>query len=128
MSKCEFNSIADNINLFMELKGYSQKQLACFVGITESAMSRYLKGNREPKISVIKRIAEVLDIPIDRLCDRSKNVIELPCRCDNCKHSKKTNIEYVYVCSVDTHYAGKRLVEFDNFCKYAEPKDVIDNE
>ena len=124
MSKCECNSIANNINHFMQVKGYSQKQLAYSIDITESAMSRYLNGEREPKISVIKRIAKVLDVPIDRLCDRFKDVIELPCRCVNCEHSKKTNIEYVYVCSVDTYYTGERLVEFDDFCKYAKLKEM----
>jgi hypothetical protein len=58
---------------------------------------------------------------------KSKSLfVELPCRCKDCKHSKQTYIEYdeVFECHADTHYTGIRLVEADDFCKYAELKEM----
>jgi hypothetical protein len=62
-------------------------------------------------------------------CDHFKSkslFVELPCRCKDCKHSKQPYIEYddVFECHADTHYTGIRLVEADDFCKYAELKEM----
>ena len=58
---------------------------------------------------------------------KSKSLfVELPRRCKDCKHSKQPYIEYdeVFECHADTHYTGIRLVEADDFCKYAEMKEM----
>ena len=58
---------------------------------------------------------------------KSKSLfVELPCRCKDCKHSKQPYCEYdeVFECHADTHYTGIRLVEADDFCKYAELKEM----
>jgi transcriptional regulator with XRE-family HTH domain len=44
----------------MEQQGFTQRELAGMVGVTESAMSRYLKDEREPKLDVIANLATAL--------------------------------------------------------------------
>lgn len=45
----------------------TQKELANRVGITEASMSRYIRGNRTPKGTVISNIANVLHTTTDYL-------------------------------------------------------------
>ena len=40
-------------------RGISRKELADLVGVTERAIEYYEKGKREPKASILKKIAEV---------------------------------------------------------------------
>lgn len=79
-------TIAKNISYYMQLKNLKQKELADLVGITESAISRYLQGNREPKVTVLSKIADVLDVTIDMLyeCEKWKS-----CKCEMPKNWEK---------------------------------------
>lgn len=60
-------NIGVRISNLMKKSGYTQKELAAMVGVTESAMSRYLKGDREPKIEVIANLATALNTTSDYL-------------------------------------------------------------
>jgi len=51
-------------------RGYSQKGLAKKCGISESSLSRYIKGSRIPSADILCRIADVLDVSVDFLLDR----------------------------------------------------------
>lgn len=57
--------IGKKILRIMKEKGMSQKQLATASGITEAAISKYISGEREPRIIFLKRIADALDVPAD---------------------------------------------------------------
>jgi len=46
---------------------YTQRELAKMVGVTESAMSQYLSGDREPKIGIVANLATALDTTSDYL-------------------------------------------------------------
>ena len=59
--------IGDRILSLLKQSGYSQKELASMVGVTEAAMSRYLKNEREPKIEVVANLATALNTTIDYL-------------------------------------------------------------
>lgn len=59
--------MSDRIVTLMKKKGYSQKEFACLIGVTESAMSRYLNNGREPKLEVVRRMANVLNTTTDFL-------------------------------------------------------------
>ena len=59
--------IGDNIKRFMKENGYTQKELAMRSGCTESAISRYAKNQREPRISVLKNLAIALGVTVDEL-------------------------------------------------------------
>lgn len=66
-------------------------------------------------------------------CDHYKSkslFVELPCRCKDCKHARPLGVIgcEVYICSVDTHYSLEILVEDDDFCKYAELKEEVEQD
>lgn len=51
----------------LKKKGYTQKELAAMVGVTEAAMSKYLKGDRTPRPEIIANLATALDTTSDYL-------------------------------------------------------------
>ena len=64
---CTMTKIGDRILSLLKQSGYSQKELASMVGVTEAAMSRYLKNEREPKIEVVANLATALNTTVDYL-------------------------------------------------------------
>ena len=60
-------SMGERIGALMKECGYAQKELALLVGVTESAMSRYLNDEREPKAEVIANLATALHTTSDYL-------------------------------------------------------------
>ena len=59
-------------------RGYTQKQLAGFLGVTEQAVSKYERGNSYPDIAVLSGIAEVLDCSLDYLLQHEPGKRNLP--------------------------------------------------
>ena len=59
------------INLGLRLRcalgdtGVSQRELARLTGITEVTLSRYVNGNRTPKATTLKKIADALGVGLD---------------------------------------------------------------
>lgn len=51
----------------------SQRELAIRIGVTEAAISRYVNGEREPKLDVISNMATVLHTTTDFLLGREDN-------------------------------------------------------
>ena len=50
-------------------KGIPQKEIADYLGITIASYSLYERGNREPNIAMLKRIARYYMISLDDLLD-----------------------------------------------------------
>ena len=50
-------------------KGISQKEIAEHLGIPVAASSLYERGTREPKIAILRKIAEYYDVSIDDLLE-----------------------------------------------------------
>ncbi|MBQ9046674.1 MAG: helix-turn-helix transcriptional regulator [Solobacterium sp.] len=59
----------EKVKKAMTEKGMNQKELAKYSGITEPSVSRYLKGERTPRIDIITNFAKVLDLDINELLD-----------------------------------------------------------
>lgn len=59
--------MGERILRLMRENEYTQKELARMVGVTESAMSRYLNNEREPKAEVIANLATALNTTSDYL-------------------------------------------------------------
>lgn len=51
----------------ISLAGLTQKQLAEKAGITEAAVSHYLKGDRTPRAAVVSKMADVLGCTLEFL-------------------------------------------------------------
>ena len=48
-------------------RGFSHAELADLVGIAQSSLARYERGEMQPTIEVVKKIADVLNVSIDEL-------------------------------------------------------------
>lgn len=56
----------------MDANGINQKQLSALSGITESSVSRYLKGNQRPRIDVLVNFAKALNVKVDYLLEEEE--------------------------------------------------------
>ena len=61
------SAFSEKIVFLMNKNRLSQKELAQAVGVTESAISYYIKGTRSPRGEVVKKIAEALETTTDFL-------------------------------------------------------------
>ena len=57
----------DIIVELMKQEGLSQKELAEKINVTEASMSRYIKGERIPRIDVLVKLANVFNVSIEYL-------------------------------------------------------------
>ena len=64
--------IGDRISLLLRKTGYTQKEFALMCGVTEAAMCRYLKNEREPKIEVVANMATALNTTVEYLISGKK--------------------------------------------------------
>lgn len=63
---------SDIIKMMIDNSGLSQRDLAKKIGVTEASISRYVKGDREPKFETIVKIARACKckLYIERLDNR----------------------------------------------------------
>ncbi len=61
------SKLSEKLITLLNKKKLTQKQAAISIGITEAAMSRYLRGLREPKINVLVSLAQFLEVSVDYL-------------------------------------------------------------
>ncbi|MBQ8433195.1 MAG: helix-turn-helix transcriptional regulator [Clostridia bacterium] len=66
------NTLGERIAKLLDEKHISQKDLASMIGVTESALSRYINNEREPKIEVLANLATALDTTVDYLTTGKK--------------------------------------------------------
>lgn len=64
--------IGERLLVLLKEKHITQKDLAAMVGVSESALSRYIKNEREPKIEVLANLATALDTTVDYLVTGNK--------------------------------------------------------
>jgi len=62
----------DQLQRAISLAGLTQKQLAEKAGITEAAVSHYLKGDRTPRAAVVSKLADVLGCSLEFLLGAKK--------------------------------------------------------
>lgn len=70
----------EKISDLMKKEGISQRDLAKKIQINESAMSRYLSGERTPRIDIATKLARYFGISVEELLDeqtKDENFIEL---------------------------------------------------
>ena len=63
--------------LMMKQKDMTQRELAGISGVTEAAMSRYLRGERQPRAEVVANMATALGVTSDYLLGREEDKSEL---------------------------------------------------
>jgi len=61
------SKLGENILERAKQLSLSQKEIATLIGVTDTTMSRYINGTREPKIEVLSNLATVLKTTVDEL-------------------------------------------------------------
>ena len=61
------SSIGGRIQHLLDYRGMTQRELAEKAGITEAAVSRYLKDERTPRAITVASIAKALEVPVSEI-------------------------------------------------------------
>lgn len=72
----DMSVFSERFTALMKQNEINQKQLAQMAGVTESAMSYYVKGERTPRSDVLTRIAKALETTTDYLLGTSDTVFD----------------------------------------------------
>lgn len=67
-------TIGENIRLHRKEKGITQKKLAELVSLNEVTIRGYEAGKYKPKIENLKKIADVLCVPLEALDENFRNI------------------------------------------------------
>ena len=63
-----------NLKKIAKARNKSLTSLAVELGISQEAISQYISGKIKPKLSIIIRMAQILNVSVDYLLDLSDNV------------------------------------------------------
>ena len=61
------HEIGERLAFYLEREGMSQRELAKRAGVTEAAVSRYVKGTREPRAITVAALAKGLGVTVNDL-------------------------------------------------------------
>lgn len=67
MGSKENGTMGERLQELLRISGYTQKELAEMAGVTEAAISHYIRGGREPRIEVVANLATALNTTTDYL-------------------------------------------------------------
>lgn len=70
------NNFSKKLKKIMFEKGFTQKDLAEKLGVSQAFISSWQVGKRNPKFSSIKKISEALNIPVDYFFENSDDKSE----------------------------------------------------
>ena len=62
--------ISENLKMLMKEQDLKQQALAEEIGISQSAISSWLSGKKEPSIESLWKLADFFDVSIDELVGR----------------------------------------------------------
>lgn len=71
-------NLAGNLQRLMENRGINQSDLARLTGEPVMTISRAFRGENMPRASVLARIAEAMDVSIDRLLGKPPEFSQSP--------------------------------------------------
>ena len=64
----------EKVRVLMENKNMTQKDLSLKSGITESSISRYLRGNKHPRMDILVNLAKALEVETNYLLDDNEKL------------------------------------------------------
>jgi transcriptional regulator with XRE-family HTH domain len=62
-----FKDLISNISELLQERGWSQRKLAEYTGLTPGAISYYLNGKTAPQLDAMLKIANAFGVPVSRL-------------------------------------------------------------
>lgn len=68
----EQESFIKKLSILLEEKNITQRELAEKINVTEVTISRYLSGERSPRIEIVSKIAEFFGVSIDFLLGKEE--------------------------------------------------------
>lgn len=68
--------ISNNLKLLRENSGYTQKQIAEYLGINRSAYANYESGDRTAPLSVLESVAKLFGVDLSLLFADDENSIQ----------------------------------------------------
>jgi len=71
----EVSNFPQRLTALLAERSMTQLELAARIGVTRAAMSRYVNGEREPRLVTLARIAEELDVNVDELISPKSNSV-----------------------------------------------------
>ena len=74
------SNFSQRLTALLAERNMTQLELAARVGVTRAAMSRYVSGEREPRLVTLVRIAEELDVNVDELISPESNSVRTALR------------------------------------------------
>lgn len=66
------SGFSDKLRTYRKNAGMSQAELASKVGISKSAVSMYERGNREPEIELLEKLADCFGVSVSALIGREE--------------------------------------------------------
>lgn len=60
-------NVKRNLGYYLSLRGMSQKNLADALGVTQAAVTNWIKGKNSPGIETVAQICTILDISVSDL-------------------------------------------------------------
>lgn len=76
----EASNFSQRLTALLAARGMTQLELAARIGVTRAAMSRYVSGEREPRLVTLVRIAEELEVNVDELILSEPNAVQTALR------------------------------------------------
>ena len=67
----EQDSFIKKLSILLEENNTTQRELAEKINVTEVTISRYLSGERSPRIDIVNKIAEFFKVSVDYLLGRT---------------------------------------------------------
>ena len=64
-----FMNFAQKLQILRMSKGYSQKEMAEFVNVTQPTIWAYESGRAKPHLNTLKQLARALNVSVDDLAD-----------------------------------------------------------
>ena len=113
MNEKEKICIGERLKNLRESSGKTQKQIADYLEITSASYCYYEKGQREPSLNIITRLAEYFRVPIDFLVTGKMNFTDRTGlseeAIDRLKDMNETN--------EDVANCADKLISSDQFCQ-----------
>ena len=112
----------EKVKELMKSQNMTQKELADRSGITEASISRYLNGDRTPRIDIIINFAKVFKVDVDFLISDDEEIKKMEDSYTECRTVLARNAKCGVGCHADTQQESE-VVEYSySAYLHAEPE------
>ena len=99
---------AENLKRIRKNRGMSRAQIANIIGIDENSVGAYERGGREPSLSRIIQLTEILGVSVEELVEDSPNALEKSVMKYRLQRALKT-VETTKLLHIDLEKSGDKI-------------------